>query len=134
MFGTSNDRPGRQHMYKIVDIMSWILYILSCMQTVIFMGSSRDDLRAFPEMARRLIGRQILRLQYGLEPEDWKPMKAVGTGVREVRVRAGGQFRAFYVTHVGNAIYILHAFQKKTQRTSPRDIALGQQRFRQIGG
>ena len=104
------------------------------MQTVIFMASSRDDLRAFPEAARRLMGRQILRLQYGLEPDDWKPVKAVGVGVREVRVRAGGQFRAFYVTHVGNAIYILHAFQKKTQRTSPRDIALGQQRFRQIGG
>lgn len=98
------------------------------------MGSSRDDLRAFPEAARRVMGRQILRLQHGLDPDDWKPVKIVGSGVREVRVRTDGQYRAFYVTNIGNAIYILHAFRKKTQKTSPKDVALGQQRFKQIGG
>jgi phage-related protein len=104
------------------------------MQTVIFMGSSLDDIRAFPEATRRAMGRQILRLQHGLDPEDWKPMKTVGPGVREIRIHVGGQYRAFYATHIGNAIYILHAFRKKTQKTSPNDLALGQQRFKQIGG
>ncbi|HKT29916.1 type II toxin-antitoxin system RelE/ParE family toxin [Dyella sp.] len=61
-------------------------------------------------------------------------MKTVGPGVREVRIHVNGEFRAFYVTNIGNAIYILHAFRKKTQTTSPKDIALGQQRFKQIGG
>ncbi len=103
------------------------------MRTVIFIGTSRDDIREFPEAARREMGRQILRIQHGLEPVNWKPMKTVGTGVREVRVSVEGQYRAFYVTHIGNAVNILHAFRKKGQKTSPKDIALGQQRFKQIG-
>ncbi len=103
------------------------------MQTLIFMGSSRDDIRAFPEGARREMGRQLLRLQHGLNPEDWKPMKTVGKGVREVRISVDGQFRAFYVTNIGNAVVVLHAFQKKGQKTSEKDLALGQRRFKQIG-
>ena len=75
----------------------------------------------------------MLRLQHGLDPENWRPMKTVGKGVREVKVVVNGQFRAFYVTSIGNAVYVLHAFQKKTQKTSPKDLALGQQRFKQIG-
>ena len=103
------------------------------MQTLIFMGSSRDDIRSFPEEARREMGRQLLRIQHGLDPESWKPMKTVGKGVREVRISVNGQFRAFYVTNIGNAVYVLHAFRKKGQKTSQKDIALGQRRFRQIG-
>lgn len=83
------------------------------MRALIFMGSSRDDIRTFPESARREMGRQLLRVQLGLDPENWKPMKTVGKGVREVR--------------------ILHAFRKKGQKTSLQDIKLGQQRFKQIG-
>lgn len=79
------------------------------------------------------MGRQLLRLQNGLDPEDWKPMATIGKGVREVRVRVEGIFRAFYVTHIGNAIYVLHAFQKKTRATAPKDIDLGRRRFKQIG-
>lgn len=103
------------------------------MQVLIFMGSSRDDIRGFPEAARREMGKQLLRLQHGMEPDSWKPMKMVGQGVREVRISVDGQFRAFYATNVGNAVYVLHAFRKKEQKTSRRDIALGQQRFQQIG-
>ena len=61
-------------------------------------------------------------------------MKAVGPGVREIRVYAGGQFRVLYVTNIGNALYVLHAFQKKTQKTSRKDIVLGRERLKQIGG
>lgn len=104
------------------------------MKTLVFVGSSRQVIREFPEAVRRDLGRQLLRVQAGLEPEDWKPMKAVGAGVREVRVRdAAGVFRAFYVANIGNAVYVLHAFQKKTQRTAQADIDLGKARFKQIG-
>jgi phage-related protein len=120
-------------MYKILDILSWILYATP-MKTIIFMGDSRERLREFPEEARQATGRQLLRVQNDLDPQDWKPMKTVGAGVREVRVHTGGEFRAFYVAHIGNALYVLHAFQKKTQKTSQKDIDLGRQRFKQIGG
>ncbi|GAB4124459.1 MAG: hypothetical protein Tsb0027_22910 [Wenzhouxiangellaceae bacterium] len=61
-------------------------------------------------------------MQWGLDPENCKPMKTVGKGVREVRINVSGQYRAFYVTNIGNAIYILHAFRKKMQKTSQQDI------------
>ena len=110
-----------------------ILYV-SHMQTLIFVGSSLDVIREFPEVVRREMGRQLLRIQHGLDPVNWKPMKTIGPGVREVRINVGGQYRAFYVTNIGNAVYVIHAFHKKTQKTGAKDIALGKQRFRQIGG
>jgi phage-related protein len=103
------------------------------MTTIVFMGDSRERIRSFPEIARHALGRQLLRVQQGLDPQDWKPIKTVGAGVREVRIHTGGEFRAFYVTNIGNALYVLHAFQKKTQATSTKDIALGRQRFKLIG-
>jgi phage-related protein len=104
------------------------------MQTLIFMGFSRDDIRRFPEDARRELGRQLLRIQHGLDLENWRPIKTVGKGVRENRINLQGQFRAFYVTNIGNAVYILRASRKKSRKTSANDIALGQRRFRPIGG
>jgi len=104
------------------------------MKTIIFMGDSRERIREFPEAARGAIGRQLLRIQHGLDPQDWKPMRTIGAGVREVRIHTDGEFRVLYVTNIGNALYVLHAFQKKTQATSRNDIALGRGRFKQIGG
>lgn len=60
----------------------------------------------------------------GFEPSDWKPMKTVGTGVRELRIRRGGGFRVIYVTTVHDILYMLHAFRKKTRRTSRADLEL----------
>jgi phage-related protein len=103
------------------------------MKPVVFLGDSLDDLRAFPEQARRDAGFQIDRVQRGLDPDDWKPMQTVGSGVREIRVRdASGAFRVIYVATFADAVYILHAFAKKTQRTAARDIALAQSRFRNL--
>ena len=99
-----------------------------------FMGSSRDDLRDFPAAARREIGYQLDRVQRGLDPIDWKPMSSLGRGVREIRVRdARGAFRVIYVARVRDAIYVLHAFEKRTRATSRRDLDLADQRLRQIG-
>jgi phage-related protein len=75
------------------------------------------------------------KVQLGFEPNDWKPMAAAGSGAREIRIRdEAGAFRVLYVTNVGDAIYVLHAFQKKTQQTAKRDIDLAAVRLRQIQG
>jgi len=98
-----------------------------------FMGSSHDDLKAFPEEARRNAGFNLDFVQRGFEPENWKPMRTVGTGVNEIRVRdANGAYRVIYLATRPEAVYVLHCFQKKTEKTSQRDIDLAQQRFKAI--
>lgn len=73
------------------------------------------------------------KVQQGLEPSDWKPMTTVGSGVREIRIRdEAGAFRVLYVTKMEDAVYVLHAFQKKTQRTAKRDLDLAALRLREI--
>ncbi|HMK79345.1 MAG TPA: type II toxin-antitoxin system RelE/ParE family toxin [Xanthobacteraceae bacterium] len=104
------------------------------MKPVVFLGASLEDLRAFPERARRDAGFQLDRVQRGLDPDDWKPMQTVGPGAREIRVRdASGAFRVVYVATFKAAVYVLHAFVKKGQRTAQRDLTLAQVRYRQIG-
>ena len=100
---------------------------------LILLGSSRRDLRAFPALARRLAGFELRRVQQGLDPDDWKPMSTVGPGVREIRIRVAGAHRVFYVATLAEAIYVLHAFEKKTRKTTARDLDLGRERFRAIG-
>jgi phage-related protein len=86
----------------------------------------------FPK-ARRDAGFQLERVQRGLDPDDWKPMKSIGTGVREIRVRdAAGAFRVIYIATWADAVYVLHAFQKKTQQTSKRDLMIAEIRFRTL--
>jgi phage-related protein len=100
-----------------------------------FLGSSLDDLRAFPDEARRDAGFNLDFVQRGLEPLDWKPMKAVGAGVKEIRVRdAAGAFRVIYLAARAEGVYVLHCFQKKTRKTRKADIDLAANRLRQIGG
>jgi phage-related protein len=103
------------------------------MMRIAFVGSALDDLRRFPEIARRRAGFQLDRVQRGAEPEDWKPMTDIGPGVREIRVRdADGAFRVIYIASRADVIYVLHAFGKKSQRTSKRDLDLAAARLRQI--
>ena len=103
------------------------------MKPVVFLGSSLDDVRAFPEQARHDAGFQLERVQRGFEPDDWKPMQTIGPGVREIRVReASGAFRVIYAAALVEVVYVLHAFAKKTQRTTQRDIALAQRRLREL--
>jgi phage-related protein len=103
------------------------------MKPVSFIGNSLEAVRSFPDSARRETGFQIDRLQRGLDPDDWKPMKTIGTGVREIRVRdASGAFRVIYIAALEDAVYILHAFQKKTGATSKRDLDLATARFRDL--
>lgn len=98
-----------------------------------FKGSSLDDLRAFPLSARREAGHQLDRVQSNLEPDDWKPMTTVGIGVKEIRIRdAAGAFRVIYVAKFADAVYVLHCFQKKTEKTSKADVDLAAARYRDL--
>ncbi len=102
-------------------------------EPVEFRASSLDDLRAFPVMARRELGYQIDQVQHGQEPNDWKPMPTIGSGVQEIRIRdALGAFRIAYVAKFTDAIYVLHCFQKKTQKTSKSDLDLAKTRCREL--
>ncbi len=83
----------------------------------------------------REAGYQLHKIQCGEESNDWKPMPIIGAGVREIRIKEiSGEFRVIYVANIGSSIFVLHAFQKKTPKTSQRDIHLAQARFKAIRG
>lgn len=96
---------------------------------LVWVGSSRADIRALPDDARRLLGVELREVQLGSMPQHWKPMSTIGAGVVEMRVRAGGAFRLIYVAKFVEAIYVLHVFQKKSQKTSPLDVAVARARL-----
>ncbi len=103
------------------------------MKPVEFRGNSLDDLRSFPLEAKREAGFQLDQLQNGRDPDDWKPMNTVGQGVKEIRVRdAVGIFRVVYVAKFADAVYVLHCFQKKTEKTSKSDLDLASTRYRDL--
>jgi len=91
-----------------------------------FAGDSLARLRNFPVSARRIAGYQLDRIQRGLEPDDWRPMQAVGRGVR------AGAFRVIYLATFADRVVVLHAFQKKTQRTAKHELDLAAGRFREL--
>ena len=97
-----------------------------------WIGSAREDLRAFPKEARYKAGVQLQAVQRGEEPADFKPMSAIGRGTYEIRIRTNETYRIFYVAKFAEAVYILHAFQKKTQKTSKQDLKIGQQRYKEM--
>ena len=94
--------------------------------------TAEQAVKDFPQLARQRAGRQLARVQDGLEPEDWKPMPSIGIGVSEIRVREGRAFRLIYVAKFSEAIYVLHAFEKKTRKTPRSDIDLARTRFRAL--
>lgn len=102
------------------------------MKLLRFIGASLDDLRNFPAEARQQAGFELYAVQRGYDPSDWKPMPAVGSGVREIRIHVLGEWRVIYVARFADAVYVLHAFRKKSQKTRREDIELARQRYRQI--
>ena len=93
-----------------------------------WLGSSLDDVRAFPADARRAAGYQLGRVQQGLMPDDWKPISTVGAGVYEIRIHTKLEHRVFYVAKYEEAIYVIHAFEKRTTQTRDADVALARKR------
>jgi len=98
-----------------------------------FCGSALGDLRDFPETARKEAGHQLDQVQQGRDPDDWKPMKTIGPGVREIRIRdEAGAFRVIYAAQFKEAVYVLHCFPKKTQKTPKTDLDTAARRFRAL--
>lgn len=103
------------------------------MKPLEFIGSSQEDLRNFPAEARRAAGFELSFVQQGLMPSDWKPMNEVGPGAVEVRIHVLGEWRVIFVARFADAVFVLHAFHKKTRKTRREDIELARRRYREIG-
>ena len=100
------------------------------MKPVRFLGDSLKCLRDFPEDARHDAGYQLGKAQRGEQPDDFKSMASIGVGVEEIRVRDdSGAYRVVYIARFAEAVYVLHAFQKKSQATAKHDIVLARQRL-----
>ena len=102
------------------------------MKKLRFIGSSLDDLKNFPIEARREAGFELDAVQRGAMPSDFKPLLVVGSGVYEIRIHALGEWRVVYVAKFDNAVYVLHAFHKKTQKIRREDIELATRRYKQL--
>lgn len=94
-----------------------------------WVGTALKDLRGFPEDARRRAGYQLRRVQQGLLPDDWRPMPSVRSGVAEIRIHGEAEHRVFYVAKFAEAVYVLHAFDKRTRQTRQTDLAVGRARL-----
>ena len=103
------------------------------MKSIRFLGDSLKRLREFPDDARQDAGYQLDKVQRGEKPDDFKPMPSIGQGVEEIRIwDEAGTFRVIYAARVGETVVVLHAFQKKTQTTSKRDIELARSSWSQL--
>jgi phage-related protein len=120
------DRTSEEHLAWLY----WYGYIVLNERPLVFVRSALRDLRAFPDAARRKAGHELLRVQRGGLPLDWRPMSIVGRGVQEIRVHSEGEWRVIYIASLPAAVYVLHAFGKKSQRTNPLDIAVARARLR----
>lgn len=99
---------------------------------LIWIGSALDDLRQFPTDVRQVAGHQLRRLQSGLLPDGWKPMRVLGDGACEIRIRTDLAHRIIYVAKFDEGIYVLHVFQKRSRRTRSMDIELARVRYREM--
>lgn len=104
------------------------------MKKLKFIGTSEEDLADFPLDAKRAAGFELWQIQMGAKPSDFKPITGVGAGAYEIRVHILGEWRVIYVAKFTDAIYVLHAFQKKAQKTRQEDIDLAARRYKLIGG
>ena len=99
---------------------------------LVWLGSARRGILAFPVDARRRSGFQLRKVQQALDPDDWKPMTSVGLGVREIRIQTELAHRVFYLATFEEAVYVLHAFEKRTRKTPPHEIQLARDRYRAL--
>jgi phage-related protein len=96
-------------------------------------GDCLAAVRAFPPSMRQEIGLDIRRLQQGKVPHDSRPMRSIGKGVFELRQRdAHGWYRLIYLTRVEDTLYMLHAFTKKSAKTSRNDLAIAASRLKNV--
>jgi len=105
------------------------------LRPLVWVGNSKRNLKAFPKGAQKLIGDELQLIQFGGMPKDAKPFKGVGSGVIEIALRyAGDAYRTVVAVQLGEKIYVLHAFQKKSKKgiaTPKQDVDLIKQRYAQ---
>jgi phage-related protein len=99
---------------------------------LLWLGSSRADVRAFPDEARREAGHELFKVQQGEQPSDWKPLPGIGTGVNELRIRTEVAHRVIYIAKFAEAVYVLHAFEKRSRKTRAADVDLAKVRLGQL--
>ncbi len=103
------------------------------LRLIVWMGNSKRNLRAFPEDARKIIGDELQLIQFGGMPKDARPFKGIGSGVFEIALRHEGEaYRTVLAVRLGEKIYVLHAFQKKSKKgiaTPRQDVDLIKQRY-----
>ena len=100
------------------------------MKEIRFLGSSRQELSLFPAAVRSRAGHELYLVQLGEDPSDFKPMPTLGPGVCEIRIRDNaGAFRVLYVAKFASCVYVLHAFQKKSQKTAQQALRVAAQRY-----
>jgi phage-related protein len=103
------------------------------MKPLIWLGDSRRSVQSFPAAAQDDLGYQLEGVQDGRQPADFKPMSSIGSGVEEIRVWVeSGTYRVIYIAKMDEAVYVLHAFQKKSQQTSQSDIELARNRLKAL--
>jgi phage-related protein len=96
------------------------------------MGSSRRDVKRFTDVARSQAGRELLRVQRGESPTDFKPMSDIGSGVYEIRVHTQTEHRVIYIAKYAEAVYVLHAFKKRARKTAHRDLEIARRRRAEV--
>ena len=102
------------------------------LKDVKWLGKSRKAVKGFIKTVRAQIGYQLYRVQQGLMPTDYKPMASVGKGALEIRLHRPHEHRVIYVAKLKNKVYILHAFEKKTQKTCPRDVETAKRNYQEL--
>jgi phage-related protein len=99
---------------------------------MVWQGDSLKTHQGFPDPVKYDFGVELMRVQSGQDPIDWKPMRSVSPGVKDIRVQYRGQYRLLYVASLGDAVYVLNVFIKKTQRTPKSEIDKARARLRDI--
>jgi phage-related protein len=103
------------------------------LRPLVWMGNAKRNLQAFPKGAQKIIGDELQLIQFGGMPKDAKPFKGVGSGVLEIALRYDAEaYRTVLAVQLGEKIYILHAFQKKSKKgieTTKHDVNLIKQRY-----
>jgi phage-related protein len=131
---TANKKPPLVLPLAVLfyDILSNYFDNILSMKKLRFIGSSLDDLKNFPVEARKNAGFELDTVQRGNMPSDFKPLLSVGTGAYEIRIHVQGEWRVIYVAKFDDAVYVLHAFHKTTQKNRREDIELAARRYKQL--
>lgn len=104
------------------------------MKRVVWLGTSLEEVRSWTDEAQRDTGYQLFKIQSGLDPSDWKPMPNVGSGVQEIRIHCGNEYRVIYLARLAEAVYVLHAFEKKTRKTPHAALDVARRRLQLLLG